>query len=217
MFLSIGVQLSIKRLLDVTISGICLVFFSPILLIVYVLVRLKIGTPVLFQQIRAGKHAQPFTLLKFRTMKPSSDDTNRPLSDEDAQRRLVKLGVFLREWSLDELPQLWNVLKGDMSLVGPRPLYMDYLPRYSPRQARRHDVKPGITGWAQVQGRNAISWDEKFEKDVWYVEHVSLMVDLKILWLTILKVVTREGISAQKFATMPEFMGSRLQDTTDAI
>ena len=158
-----------------------------------------------FRQTRPGRHGTPFEMVKFRTMRDAIDADGRPLPDAE---RLTKLGRFLRSSSLDELPELWNVLKGEMSLVGPRPLLMEYLPLYSPEQARRHEVRPGVTGWAQVNGRNAISWDEKFALDVWYVDNRSLWLDLKIIWLTIRKVVRREGISAAGEATMSKFTGS---------
>jgi len=163
------------------------------------------GRPVLFKQMRPGLNAKPFYMYKFRTMTNEKDEQGNPLSDE---QRLTRLGRFLRSTSLDELPELFNVLKGDMSLVGPRPLLMQYLARYTPEQARRHEVKPGITGWAQVNGRNAITWEEKFALDVWYVDNWSLWLDIKILAMTVVKVFKREGISAKGEATMPEFMGN---------
>jgi lipopolysaccharide/colanic/teichoic acid biosynthesis glycosyltransferase len=188
-----------KRLIDVVLSAVALLFLSPILLVTALIIRLKLGSPALFRQTRPGLSARPFEILKFRTMSAG------PGTDAE---RLGPLGRYLRAASLDELPGLFNVLRGDMSLVGPRPLLMDYLPRYDVRQARRHETRPGVTGWAQVNGRNAISWEEKFELDVWYVDHVSFLLDLKILLLTLAKVVRRDGISAQGHATMPEFMGS---------
>ena len=163
------------------------------------------GFPVFFKQIRPGKDNEPFTLYKFRTMNDIKDDKNRTLPDSE---RLTKTGKFLRKTSLDELPELFNVLKGDMSLVGPRPLLTQYLGRYTPEQARRHEVKPGITGWAQVNGRNSLTWEEKFKLDVWYVDHMSFSLDMKILSMTLIKVLKREGISAPGHATMEEFMGS---------
>ena len=163
------------------------------------------GSPVLFRQTRPGRDGKPFEMIKFRTMRDAIDTDGRPLPDAE---RLTKLGRFLRSSSLDELPELWNVLKGEMSLVGPRPLLMEYLPLYSPKQARRHEVRPGVTGWAQVNGRNAISWDEKFALDVWYVDNRSLWLDMKIIWLTIRKVIKREGISAAGEATMSKFTGN---------
>lgn len=196
---------TIKRTMDFLISLIGLIVIFPILAIVAILIRLNMGTPVIFRQVRPGLHGKPFTMYKFRTMKDERDGQGNPLPDE---QRLTRLGRFLRATSLDELPELWNVLKGDMSLVGPRPLLMEYLDRYTPEQARRHEVKPGITGWAQVNGRNAIDWEEKFKLDVYYVDNWRLSLDIKILWLTILKVVKHEGISAEGHATMPKFMGS---------
>ena len=195
----------IKRALDILGAAIGLIVFSPILIVIALMIRREMGSPVLFRQTRPGRHGKPFQMIKFRTMRDAIDGDGRPLPDVE---RLTKLGSFLRSSSLDELPELWNVLKGEMSLVGPRPLLMEYLPLYSPEQARRHDVRPGVTGWAQVNGRNAISWDEKFALDVWYVDNRSLWIDLKIIWLTIRKVVKREGISAAGEATMPKFTGN---------
>ncbi|MBK9519322.1 MAG: sugar transferase [Anaeromyxobacter sp.] len=194
-----------KRLVDGAAAAAGLVLLSPLLALVALAIRLDMGAPVLFRQERPGRHARPFRVVKFRTMRHALGRDGRPLPDAE---RLTALGRFLRAASLDELPQLWNVLRGDLSLVGPRPLLMQYLPRYSPEQARRHEVLPGITGWAQVNGRNAISWEEKFALDVWYVDHWSLALDLKILALTALKVVTRSGISKEGHVTMPEFKGS---------
>jgi lipopolysaccharide/colanic/teichoic acid biosynthesis glycosyltransferase len=194
-----------KRLFDIMISTLVLVVLSPVLLILVVLVRLNLGAPVLFFQVRPGLNATPFKMLKFRSMNDTRDSSGNLLPDA---QRLTAFGRFLRSTSLDELPGLWNVLRGEMSLVGPRPLLMQYLERYTPEQARRHEVRPGITGWAQVNGRNAISWEEKFKLDVWYVEHQSFVFDLKILFLTAMKVFKREGISAVGDATMPEFTGS---------
>lgn len=194
----------LKRLIDVVGGTLCLVLLSPVLLIVALLIRRKMGGPVLFAQVRPGLRGRPFRMFKFRSMSNATDAAGRVLSDAE---RLTSLGRFLRGSSLDELPELWNVLKGEMSLVGPRPLLMDYLPLYSPTEARRHEVKPGVTGWAQINGRNALTWDEKFALDVWYVDHHSLRLDMKILWLTIRKVVMREGISAAGEATMPRFTG----------
>ncbi|MGY6704788.1 sugar transferase [Roseinatronobacter sp.] len=193
-----------KRLMDFFGAGIGLILLSPVLILVAVLIRRQMGAPVLFRQTRPGLHGKPFQMIKFRTMRNAVDAQGNPLPDS---RRLTKLGRFLRASSVDELPELWNVLKGEMSLVGPRPLLMEYLPLYSPEQARRHEVRPGVTGWAQINGRNAISWDEKFALDVWYVDNRSLWLDLKIIWLTIRKVVKREGISAAGEATMPKFNG----------
>lgn len=177
----------------------------PLLLLVW-LIRRKLGNPVFFRQTRPGLHGKPFNMLKFRTMTDARGVDGALLPDAV---RLTPFGRFLRATSLDELPELWNVLKGDMSLVGPRPLLMEYLPLYSPEQARRHQVRPGITGWAQVNGRNALSWEDKFALDVWYVDHRTLLLDLKILWLTVRKVLVREGISAVGEATMSKFTGSQ--------
>lgn len=198
-------MLIMKRLIDLCFSSLTLVLFSPLILGISVLVWLTMGRPVLFKQLRAGYRGKPFMLFKFRTMREIRDAQGRPLPDS---QRLSKLGSFLRQSSLDELPQFWNVWKGEMSLVGPRPLLVDYLPRYSPEQARRHEVKPGVTGWAQVNGRNELTWDEKFKLDVWYVDHRSLVLDMRILWGTIAKVFQREGISSDGHATMPEFIGN---------
>ncbi|MFD2427463.1 sugar transferase [Sphingobium scionense] len=194
-----------KRLLDMMIAATALILLSPLLVIVALLVRLNLGAPILFRQLRPGLHGRPFQMLKFRTMRDAYDRDGVPLADAD---RITGFGRFLRSTSLDELPGLWSVLKGDMSLVGPRPLLMEYLPLYSPQQARRHEVRPGITGWAQVNYRNALSWDRKFALDLWYVEHRSFMLDLKILLLTVRKVLVRDGISAAGEATMPKFTGS---------
>lgn len=195
----------IKRALDVLGAPIGLIVFSPILIIISLKIHREMGSPVLFRQTRPGRHGKPFQMIKFRTMRDAVDTDGRPLPDAE---RLTKLGQFLRSSSLDELPELWNVLKGEMSIVGPRPLLMEYLPLYSEEQARRHEVRPGVSGWAQVNGRNAISWDEKFALDVWYVDNRSLWLDLKIIWLTIRKVIKRDGISAAGEATMPKFTGN---------
>jgi lipopolysaccharide/colanic/teichoic acid biosynthesis glycosyltransferase len=197
-----------KRLFDFVLAAVAAILLSPVIAVVALSVRMKLGNPVLFRQVRPGLHGQPFTLLKFRTMVDAVDSSGSPLADG---QRLTAFGQFLRRSSLDELPELYNVLRGDMSLVGPRPLLMEYLPLYTAEQARRHDVRPGLTGWAQVNGRNAISWDQKFAFDLWYVEHSSLTLDLKILWLTIRNVFTRHGISAEGEATMPRFTGSNRQ------
>ncbi|MFT3735706.1 MAG: sugar transferase [Rhodocyclaceae bacterium] len=194
-----------KRFLDVSLALAVLLTLLPVMLLVALLVRHCLGTPVVFRQQRPGLLGKPFMLCKFRSMSDARDADGRLLPDEE---RLGAFGRFLRKSSLDELPQLWSVLKGDMSLVGPRPLLMQYLPRYSPRQAKRHEVRPGITGWAQVNGRNALSWEEKFELDVWYVEHRSTWLDLKILWLTARRVLGGSDVSAAGHVTMPEFMGS---------
>lgn len=200
------VRTPIKRLMDVTLSSVALTLLSPVLAITALVVRRHLGSPVLFRQMRPGLHGRPFEMIKFRTMRDVIGPDGQPLSDAE---RLTPLGRFLRSTSLDELPGLWNVFKGDMSLVGPRPLLMEYLPRYSAEQARRHNMRPGITGWAQVNGRNAISWDEKFQLDVWYVDNHTLLLDLKILFLTVLKVVKRDGISAEGSATAEKFEGSQ--------
>lgn len=199
----------IKRLFDIIISTVALFLLLPILLILMLLVRIKLGSPVFFRQIRPGKGGELFEMIKFRTMLDAIDSSGNPLPDSE---RLTKFGAFLRSTSLDELPGLWNVLKGDMSLVGPRPLLVEYLELYSPEQARRHNVRPGITGWAQVNGRNAISWDDKFKFDVWYVDNFSLLLDIKILFMTVIKVFNREGISAAGEATMPMFKGSKKEE-----
>lgn len=196
--------MKIKSIFDIAASAAGLLVLSPLLIIVALIVRNKLGTPVLFKQIRPGLHGQPFTTYKFRTMTDACGDDGNLLPDSE---RLTALGKFLRSASLDELPELFNVIKGDMSLVGPRPLLTQYLDRYTPEQARRHEVKPGITGWAQINGRNAITWEEKFKLDVWYVDNHSLWLDIKILLMTVGKVFRREGISAKGEATMQEFMG----------
>lgn len=195
-----------KRLLDVVGALLVLVLLAPVIIATGVCVWATLGRPVLFIHPRAGLHGRVFELIKFRTMREAVDPDGRALPDE---QRLTRFGAFLRATSLDELPELWNVLKGDMSLVGPRPLVVDYLPLYSAEQARRHDVRPGITGWAQINGRNAISWDEKFRYDVWYVDHRSLVLDLKILARTLIKIVRAEGIRQEGQATMERFRGSK--------
>ncbi|WP_454764681.1 sugar transferase [Cupriavidus campinensis] len=193
-----------KRIVDLILAAIALIVLSVLLLIVIWLVRSKLGSPVFFRQTRPGLHGKSFVMVKFRTMTDARGADGQLLPDSE---RLTAFGRFLRATSLDELPELWNVVKGDMSLVGPRPLLMEYLPLYSPEQARRHEVRPGVTGWAQVNGRNALSWDDKFALDVWYVDHQSLWLDIRILWLTVRKVLIREGISAADNATMPKFKG----------
>jgi lipopolysaccharide/colanic/teichoic acid biosynthesis glycosyltransferase len=193
-----------KRIVDILGAMTGLLVLSPVLVVVSLMIWRQMGSPVLFKQTRPGRHGKQFEMIKFRTMRVSLDASGNALPDSE---RLTRLGRLLRSSSLDELPELWNVLKGDMSLVGPRPLLMEYLPLYSPEQARRHEVRPGITGWAQVNGRNAISWDEKFALDVWYVDNRSIRLDLKIIGLTIRKVLKREGISAAGEATMPKFTG----------
>lgn len=195
----------LKRLFDLLVSALLLILLSPLLLILALLVRVKLGRPVLFSQERPGLRGRLFRLYKFRSMRDAYDGAGKPLPDE---QRLTPFGRFLRSSSLDELPELFNVLKGEMSLVGPRPLLTTYLERYTPEQARRHEVLPGITGWAQVNGRNALSWEEKFELDVWYVNHQSLWLDIKILFITLWKALKREGINAPGSATAPEFMGT---------
>lgn len=196
----------LKRIFDASVALAGLILLSPLLLLLAACIRIKLGSPVLFSQIRPGKHGKPFRMVKFRSMTDARDADGILLPDAE---RLPPFGRFLRSSSLDELPELWNVLKGDMSLVGPRPLLMDYLPLYSPEQYRRHEVRPGITGWAQVNGRNAISWEQKFAYDVWYVDNRSLWLDIKILLLTLKKVFIRDGISAQGEATMPRFTGTQ--------
>jgi len=198
--------MSFKRSLDFLLSGLALALLAPLMLWVAVLILIKMGSPVLFTQERPGLGGRPFKIYKFRTMTPARDVNGQSLPDG---QRLTALGLLLRKWSVDELPQLFNVFKGDMSLVGPRPLLMAYLPLYNAMQARRHEVRPGITGWAQVHGRNAISWPDKFALDVWYVDHRSLWLDVRILWMTVRKVLLREGISAQGEVTMPTFEGDK--------
>ena len=195
----------LKRLFDILGAVFGLLILLPIIVTLAWQVRRKLGSPVLFRQTRPGLHGKPFQLIKFRTMRNAIGLDGRPLPDSE---RMTSFGSFLRSASLDELPELWNVLKGDMSLVGPRPLLMEYLPLYSLEQARRHEVRPGVTGWAQVNGRNALSWEEKFRLDVWYVDNHSFWLDLKILSLTVKKVLVREGISAAGEVTMTYFTGS---------
>lgn len=195
----------LKRLLDTLLSLLAMIVLSPILLVLCLLVYSRLGTPIFFKQQRPGQNGKLFNIYKFRTMTDDRDENGHLLPDAE---RLTDFGKFLRSTSLDELPELINVLRGDMSLVGPRPLLIRYLDRYTPEQARRHEVRPGITGWAQINGRNAISWEEKFEYDIWYVDHVSLWLDIKIILITVWKVLKREGISQQGEATMSEFMGT---------
>ena len=195
-----------KRLFDIFLSATALLLLAPLMLFVGWQIRRKLGSPVLFRQTRPGLNGQPFQMVKFRTMRDAIGPDGRPLPDSE---RMTPFGSFLRTTSLDELPELWNVLKGEMSLVGPRPLLMEYLPLYSPEQARRHEVRPGVTGWAQINGRNALSWEEKFRLDVWYVDNQSFRLDLKILALTVKKVFVREGISAAGEVTAAKFTGSR--------
>ncbi|NLW44484.1 MAG: sugar transferase [Syntrophomonadaceae bacterium] len=204
----------LKRFMDIICSVLGLIFLSPLLFVLAIIIRLQMGNPVFFRQQRPGFKGKPFQIIKFRTMKEQRDKDGRMLPDE---QRLTRLGKFLRSTSLDELPELFNVLKGDMSLVGPRPLLMQYLDRYTPEQARRHEMKPGITGWAQVNGRNAITWEEKFALDVWYVNNCSFWLDMKILAMTVVKVFKREGISAEGEATMPEFMGKSYNEIDQGV
>ena len=194
-----------KRLFDIVASASGLIFLSPVFLILIYLIRKNLGEPVFFTQERPGKDGKPFKMIKFRSMRDAVDKDGNPLPDSE---RLTPFGKRLRATSLDELPELWNVLKGDMSLVGPRPLLMSYLPLYNEFQFRRHEMKPGVTGWAQVNGRNALSWDEKFAHDIWYIDHYSFWLDMKILFLTVKKVFIKEGISAEGEATMPYFTGN---------
>jgi sugar transferase EpsL len=195
----------LKRTFDTTASAMLLVLLSPVMIAVALAVLVSMGPPILFRQTRPGRHGRRFVLVKFRTMRPQYDQRSESASDAE---RLTRTGAWLRSTSLDELPSLWNVLKGDMSLVGPRPLFVEYLGRYDATQARRHDVKPGITGWAQINGRNVLSWEERLAMDVWYVDHRSFGLDLKILLRTIGTVLSRNGISAPGHATMPEFKGN---------
>jgi len=194
----------VKRLFDLFVSISLLILLLPPLLVIACMIRWHLGSPVLFRQQRPGLHGKPFYIYKFRSMTNARDRSGALLPDAE---RLTRFGAFLRRFSLDELPQLFNVVKGELSLVGPRPLLMEYLPLYSSTQARRHDVKPGITGWAQVNGRNAISWGDKFCCDVWYVEHQSFLLDMKILWMTVIKVFKSEGVSQEGHATMEKFKG----------
>jgi lipopolysaccharide/colanic/teichoic acid biosynthesis glycosyltransferase len=196
----------LKRLFDLLVAGSALtVLFLPLLCLA-LLVRLNLGSPILFRQTRPGRYGTPFQIIKFRTMSDDRGADGKLLPDAE---RLGRVGRLLRATSLDELPELWNVLKGDMSLVGPRPLLMEYLPLYTREQARRHEIRPGVTGWAQVNGRNALSWEDRFKLDVWYVDNQSLWLDIKILWLTVNKVLKRDGISAAGEATMSKFTGSQ--------
>jgi len=196
----------LKRLFDIVAAACGLLLLAPVMAIVAWQIHRKLGSPVLFRQLRPGRDGKPFEIVKFRSMRNALDAHGNPLPDAE---RMTSFGRFLRASSLDELPELWNVLKGDMSLVGPRPLLMEYLPLYSPEQFRRHSVRPGVTGWAQVNGRNALSWEEKFRLDIWYVDNQSFCLDLKIVYLTLAKVMAREGISAAGEATMPKFTGSK--------
>ena len=196
----------LKRMFDVAVSSLALLLGLPILLLLSVLIWARLGKPIFFVQMRPGQAARPFQMVKFRTMKEAADSQGNPLPDA---QRITPFGKFLRSTSLDELPELWNVLKGDMSLVGPRPLLMEYLPLYSEEQYRRHEVRPGVTGWAQINGRNAISWEEKFKMDVWYVDNRTFWLDLKILFLTVKKVLARDGVSGEGEATMSKFTGNK--------
>lgn len=196
----------IKRAFDIIVSSIALIILLPVILFIALLIRLNLGSPVFFQQTRPGLHGKPFEMVKFRTMIDAEDASGNPLPDEV---RLTPFGKFLRASSLDELPELWAVLKGEMSLVGPRPLLMEYLPLYSEEQMHRHDVLPGITGWAQVKGRNALSWDNKFILDVWYVNNQSFWLDIKILFMTVKKVLLGDGISAEGHVTANKFRGNK--------
>ena len=199
----------LKRLLDIVIASIALILLSPLYAYVAYKVKKNLGSPVLFRQVRPGLHGKPFEMIKFRTMKDALDEQGNPLPDSE---RLTPFGKMLRSTSLDEMPELWNVIKGDMSVVGPRPLLMEYLPLYNKEQAKRHDVRPGMTGHAQVNGRNAISWEEKFKLDTWYVENQSIWLDFKIMLKTVQKVIAKDDISAEGEATMTRFIGSKHKD-----
>jgi len=201
----------LKRLLDIIIASIALILLSPLYAFVAYKVKKNLGSPVLFRQVRPGLHGKPFEMIKFRTMKDAVDEQGKPLPDNE---RLTPFGQMLRSTSLDEMPELWNVIKGDMSIVGPGPLLMEYLPLYSPEQAKRHDVRPGMTGHAQVNGRNAIGWEEKFKLDTWYVENQSIWLDFKIMFKTVHKVLAKDDISAEGEATMTRFTGSQHKDET---
>ena len=196
----------IKRLLDFTLSFLALIILSPVLLVTALLVRIKLGSPIIFHQERPGKSEKIFRLYKFRSMTEKCDENGNLLPDD---QRLTRFGRTLRSTSLDELPELWNILRGDMSIVGPRPLLVKYLPLYNEEQRHRHDVRPGLTGWAQANGRNAISWEEKFKLDVWYVQHISFLVDVKVIFMTVKKVFCRDGISSETSVTMEEFSGTK--------
>ena len=202
----------LKRLLDIIIASIALILLSPLYAFVAYKVKKNLGSPVLFRQIRPGLHGQPFEMIKFRTMKNALDEHGNPLPDSE---RLTPFGKMLRATSLDEMPELWNVIKGDMSVVGPRPLLMEYLPLYNTEQAKRQNVRPGMTGHAQVNGRNAIGWDEKFKLDTWYVENQSTLLDFKIMLKTVKKVLAKDDISAEGEATMTKFTGTKLDNNHD--
>ncbi|MFH7806432.1 sugar transferase [Acinetobacter sp. BSP-53] len=201
----------LKRLLDIIIASIALILLSPLYAFVAYKVKKNLGSPVLFRQVRPGLHGKPFEMIKFRTMKDAVDEQGNPLPDSE---RLTPFGQMLRSTSLDEMPELWNVIKGDMSIVGPRPLLMEYLPLYNQEQAKRHNVRPGMTGHAQVNGRNAISWEEKFKLDTWYVENQSTWLDFKIMLKTVQKVIAKDDISAEGEATMTRFTGTQNKDET---
>ncbi|WP_305883741.1 sugar transferase [Pseudomonas sp. NFACC42-2] len=198
-----------KRIFDIVFSFLGLIVFFPALVILSVMIRLKLGSPIFFTQERPGLGGKPFKMIKFRTMRDAVDSDGIPLPDGE---RMTAFGSMLRSSSLDELPELWNVLKGEMSLVGPRPLLMQYLPLYSVEQNRRHEVRPGVTGWAQINGRNSVSWDEKFKLDTWYVDNKSMLLDIKIIISTVKKVLVRDGISQENNATMAPFMGEKVAD-----
>lgn len=209
-----GWRLAIKVIFDRVVAVLLLVILSPVMLTIALLIWVKSGAPIFYRQMRPGYHAKPFVIVKFRTMEQAPNPQNELASDAD---RLTPLGRFLRSTSLDELPELWNVLRGELSLVGPRPLLVQYLDRYTPEQARRHDVLPGITGWAAVNGRNALTWERRFELDVWYVDHWSLLLDFKILLRTLTTVARRQGISMEGHATTAEFLGSQTPATTKKV
>lgn len=196
----------LKRTFDISAAFFGLIVLSPIMIFLAWKIRRKLGSPVLFRQVRPGLNGKPFEMVKFRTMRDATDEEGRQLPDN---QRMTSFGSFLRSSSLDELPELWNVLKGEMSLVGPRPLLMEYLPLYTPEQYRRHDVRPGITGWAQINGRNSLSWEDKFKLDTWYVDNRTMRLDVKIICLTLKKVIVKEGISADGEATMSKFTGQK--------
>ena len=202
----------LKRLLDIIIASIALILLSPLYALVAYKVKKNLGSPILFRQVRPGLHGKPFEMIKFRTMKDAIDEQGNPLPDSE---RLTPFGKMLRSTSLDEMPELWNVIKGDMSIVGPRPLLMEYLPLYNEDQAKRHNVRPGMTGHAQVNGRNAISWEEKFKLDTWYVEHQSIWLDFKIMLKTVQKVIAKDDISAEGEATMTKFTGTKPRQRHD--
>lgn len=202
----------LKRAMDVVLAGGALVALGPLLITLWLLVRSRMGRPALFRQVRPGLAGRPFQMIKFRTMRDVMGPDGRPLPDAE---RMTAFGSWLRSTSLDELPELWNVLRGDMSLVGPRPLLMEYLPLYTPEQARRHEVRPGVTGWAQVNGRNAIDWHQKFALDVWYVDNRTFWLDLKVLWMTVHKILKRDGISAAGSVTMERFAGASPRDAKE--